>query len=536
MKEITIEQGKINKINDCLDAVETAIDKEAYTEAGVKLRETCEHFASAVLDAFIGEGTSDNYRTLDDKIKAVKEYKCMAKDDINLLYAVKSYGNNSAHSEKSRNFDLKEAERLYPKLEALINSYISGIESKYEQYLTRKVSGEIELFKRIDGYITEAMSEFVRIWLEQMKKADDEIVNELYYQTPLLPERFICLEDRNKIKKALYSAVKNFMAIVCEFHRIDSDNLDYFELLKKLKVIEYTYFKDSDPRKPKSFVNFKEPERMRNVEINTCSSGYKPMISYSKNASGIEKDNFFSNRIVRLYDVTSYKFPYGIRDEDRMEAEEDLPKSWDGKTTFLDGSTREIAYFAAVRKICEDAWVDGNAWHSEIYGYICMLYNSAETIKEKYNGRYQVNSKTKQLISEVNAKIIEIENNSFSIVTAERNKTLAQEAEKAEIKNKKELEEIKIKNKELEIRKKELEIQKEEQKKEEIAQKLETQKLKRDEVKLKAITLAILVFGLCTLLYYLTLSRTYVEEFTYGFLVGLLFAVIFAGVKASWSK
>ena len=27
MKEITIEQGKINKINDCLDVVETAIDK-----------------------------------------------------------------------------------------------------------------------------------------------------------------------------------------------------------------------------------------------------------------------------------------------------------------------------------------------------------------------------------------------------------------------------------------------------------------------------------------------------------------------------
>lgn len=53
MKEITIEQGKINKINDCLDVVETAIDKEAYTKVGVKLRETCGHFASMVLDAFI---------------------------------------------------------------------------------------------------------------------------------------------------------------------------------------------------------------------------------------------------------------------------------------------------------------------------------------------------------------------------------------------------------------------------------------------------------------------------------------------------
>lgn len=69
---IEFKQETVDKINNCLSESKTGAEMQAYAEAGAKMRETCEHFSSAVLDTFIGEGTSKKQKLDVQREKTLK--------------------------------------------------------------------------------------------------------------------------------------------------------------------------------------------------------------------------------------------------------------------------------------------------------------------------------------------------------------------------------------------------------------------------------------------------------------------------------
>lgn len=393
MKNIVINEDIKEKIAESLNKAEKALSTQGYTEAGIEARIACENFATVILETFLGESVASQYKSLDDKIKAIKDNGCMAYDGVDLLFDIKSYGNNVAHPEKSPNFNPETIVSLFPRFKRLIESYFAKIEVKYDNFLARRGSGDVEVYERFDKYITKATTAFVRAW----KKAYEENgpIKELYNERIVLYRNYIDNEDKNEIKENLYNATKMFMLLFCKLNGVSEKSVDYLRLLEDMEMIEKhsansrfsILLKHLDLRyKISNRLNAKINNYEWKTLINNTKIFYKNRSFVIEEVWDKDGDGYhpYLCKIVRAYEVLScWTFP-----------------------------SIDIKFLEEIRKFCEDATFGGSSWNEYAYSYIRTLHSVGEEMKRGYFSKAAANPMT-ELIKELDTFIIKIEDQAF---------------------------------------------------------------------------------------------------------------------------
>ncbi len=407
MEEIIIDSVTISQINESLEKASNAVAAQNYTEAGIETRKACEVFTTAILESFLRNDLVKNYSSLDEKIKGIRDNKCMERKEIDVLFDAKSYGNNVAHINKSIYFNPRTIVELLPSFTKLVNDYLSNINEKYDAYLSRFELGEAELFERFDSYIKASLQTYVLAW----KKAYEEngLTKSLYIGATILPKEYINDEDRQAIKKNLYNATKILMDIVCKFNRVNVEDSDYLTLMEKLEKIqqynrkqrnynnrlEYNYPVPVDVE-IKKYSNKKEASRKNKVLYSSLSCEIAEISSESDYQP-------FSYVLSCNYEPKSYPLPIAVIRSLGEDYKYRMFKSDFESLTF------EQSFFADIRNICEDSFYNGDGWDERIYGYIRMVHQVAENLKAEHDTKYSQNPMS-ELIQELDNIVIAEEN------------------------------------------------------------------------------------------------------------------------------
>lgn len=404
MEEIVIDSNVISQINGSLQKAKNAVETQGYTEAGIEIRKVAEVFTTVILEKFLGESSLENCSSLDEKIKAIRDDKCMLRKETDLLFDVKSYGNNVAHINKSFNFNPKLIVELFPNFAKLVEDYLSNINEKYDAYLSRFEFGEAELFERFDAYIKVATQTFSSSW----KKAYEEngFTQSLYGGAPVLPKEYIDNENMQTIKKNLYNASKILMDIVCKFNMVNVESPDYITLVEKLEQIRQINQKQ---RNRKNSLKYNYPMIVQ-AKIRECSyvrkSNPKAKTLYHSHSCLIVETSSdseyqpFSYEVVRNYEPSSYPLPLVVR---KTMQNEFVSASFCYDYEFMP------SFFSEIRNLCEDGFYNGSEWDRKIYGYIRMVHQVAENLKVEHEPKYPLNPMT-EIIHVLDDVIIKEEN------------------------------------------------------------------------------------------------------------------------------
>lgn len=388
MEDIKMNQQEVDEIQSKIIEAKRTLELKEYTAVGVSLRQADELFAKMILNLFINKNESNKYFNLDKKLFALKEYGCLEKADCDVLYEVKQFGNNLAHSEKADDFDCSQAYELLPKFEKVINKYLNHIKEEYQKYLKRKKDAENEIFKKADLYITKALRLFTETPWETKKEP-------IYYGSSRKPFRYhlkifvssekISDDAKINIKKNLYLATLNYLIALSKLNNCYKNDNDFLTLVRNLENINESTYKNHPELNGCLYFDLENEMN----EILKYESPHEYM--YDENHSyGINS----RGKVVKLYSTSPISMPLLLIDDYLKVKNDDIKND----------KCVDSMVFTEINKICSGSLKGEITWNDEIYGYIRLIHQSIETTKRKYGEKYQENP-YKYLVSNMDGKI-----------------------------------------------------------------------------------------------------------------------------------
>lgn len=447
---IQFEQVTIDKINDCVSKSKAGAEMQAYTEAGGKLREACELFSTMILNAFLGESATANRSNLDEKLKMLRERKCLLKKETDILYAIKEYGNNTVHSDKNENFNVEEINILIPSFYDLLQDYVDNANSKYENFLERAESGETEAFKKMDRYITKTLQLYTDNWFKNYdgyKSGEKRRVFKIE-----LSKDEISDNDKIEIKKNLYLATKEYMSLLCRISQINGIGDDYGRLQSELSRYNTNNYKAGVLKDYNACFGY--PYELK-CECDVLGTYYNNEIVYWNDATIVVKDSYSDSYVLRKkYTINTYRLPAEVSNlyENNTTIFYAKERTKNGNAFESDKVTsRQVMksvddfIFTKIRVMCEGSLSGEIAWYCDIYDYARMIHQAIEKTKAKFGSKYLPNPLS-DIFSMTDACIINEENLAYS-ETIEKIEELKRNLEKEkEIENVKKERENVIKN------------------------------------------------------------------------------------------
>lgn len=442
----TVQFGQviIDKINDCISKSKAGAEMHAYTEAGGKLREACELFSTMILNAFLGETATANCFKLDDKLKMLRERKCLEKKEVDLLYEIKEYGNNTVHSDKNENFNVEEINDLIPSFESLFQDYISNTDSKYKSFLERAKSGEAEAFKKMDRYITKALQLYTDNWFKKYagyKAGEKHCVFKIELSSDELSDN-----DKIEIKKNLYLATREYMALLCRVSQINVVGDDYGRLQAELLRYNTSNYKAGALENYNACFEYPKNLKCKSNELDLYYKGSNNEIVYANNATFIQKNSRLdSYELRKKYEIKTYYLPDEVNalyyDNDKiLWAKQRIKNGYESQT---DKATSRLSMksvddfiFTKIRMMCEGSLSGETTWNSDIYDYARMIHQAIERTKAGFGSKYSPNPLS-EIISKTDNCIIEEEDKAYSeaeekLEELEQNLNIKQDKEKIE--------------------------------------------------------------------------------------------------------
>lgn len=431
VETVQFEQAIIDKTNECISKSKAGLEMKAYTEAGGKLREACELFATMILNSFLSETATSNCFKLDDKLKMLRERKCLEKKAVDLLYEIKEYGNNTVHSDKNENFNVEEINELIPSFESLFQDYISNTDSKFKSFLERAKSGEAEAFKKMDRYITKVLQLCTDNWFKNYggyKAGEKHCVFKIEITSNELSDN-----DKIEIKKNLYLATREYMALLCRVSQINVVGDDYGRLQAELLRYNTNNYKAGVLPNYNACFGYPGKLKCKSNELDLYYKNSDNEIIYANNATVIQKNSGSdSYELRKKYEIETYYLPYEVKilycENDKILWAKNRIKSGyklqaDNATSRLLMKSVDDFIFTKIRVMCEGSLSGETTWNSDMYDYARMIHQAIEQTKTRFGSKYSPNPLS-DIISKTDNCIIEEEDKAYSEAKEKLEKTI----------------------------------------------------------------------------------------------------------------